>query len=96
VSKPRIGEKAQAIIFRMHSHDKALLAKLLGDDGLSFQAWATACMDAYLRGDPGIIKAIKDWRTINAIPLELQKKYTLSHRERAQILDDLESPIDEE
>lgn len=79
----------QAITFRLHRNDKALLTKLLSDEKLSYQSFADACAQAYLRGDPAIIKVIKDWRTLNEIPKDLQDRYTLSHRERAKILDDI-------
>ena len=79
----------QAITFRLHMNDKLLLSKLLGDDNLSYQSFADACMQAYLRGDPSIIKVIKDWHLLNEVPKDFQEKYTLSHRERAKILDDI-------
>ena len=82
-------ENHQAITFRLHMNDKLLLMKLLSDDNLTYQGFAESCMEAYLRGDPSIIKVIKDWRMLNEIPKDLQEKYTLSHRERAKILDDI-------
>ena len=78
------------IPFRLHPNDKALFFKLLGDDNLSFQKFVDACMQAYLRGDPSVVKIIKDWRTLNEVPKDHLERYTLSHRERAEIQRELE------
>lgn len=84
-------KNSQAITFRMHPNDKLLLMKLLSDENLTYQSFADACMQAYLRADPSIMKVVKDWRMLNEIPKDLQAIYTLSHRERAKILDDIAS-----
>lgn len=74
----------------MHPHDKALLSKLLTDEKLSYQSFAHACMDAFLRGDPSIMKVIKDFKTLRDIPKEHMDKFSLSKRERDAMLDELE------
>lgn len=73
-------------------NDKALFMKLLEDSNLTFQSFSEACMQAFLRGDPSIMKVIKDWRVLNTIPKENLERYTLSHRERAEIMKELETP----
>lgn len=79
----------QAITFRLHMNDKLMMMKLLSDDNLSYQKFAEYCMLAYLNGDPSILKVLKDWKTMDEIPKDIQAKYTLSHRERDKILDDI-------
>jgi hypothetical protein len=80
----------QKINFRLHTNDKLLFTKYLEDANLTYQAFMDACMQAFLRGDPAIMKVIKDWRVLNEIPKEHLERYTLSHRERAEIAKELE------
>lgn len=82
-------QNLQAITFRLHRNDKMLMMKLLSDDKLNYQKFANYCMQAYLNGDPSILKVLKDWKMMDEIPKDIQDKYTLSHRERAKILDDI-------
>ena len=49
---------------------------------------------SFLRGDPGVTKSVSDWKVLNTVPKEWKEKYTLSHRERQQILDEI-SYLDE-
>lgn len=76
--------------FRMHMNDKAMFFKLLGDANLSFQQFGVACMEAFLRADPAIMKVIKDWRALSQVPKDQLDRYTLSHRERDDIQKELE------
>ncbi len=83
-------ERTERVSFRMHMNDKKLLLKLLADMNLSVQDFGVACMDAFLRGDPHIIKAIQDWKLLNDIPKDQLDRYTLSHRERQELVRQLE------
>lgn len=83
----------QQIPFRLHINDHKLLKKLLTDEGMKFQTFVDACVQAYLRGDPLMLKFIKDWKELNSIPKEFRGMYTLSHRERMNILDELEKKV---
>ena len=90
----KLSEKATNIRqmpFRMHLNDKVLFMKLLSDYNLSYQSFADACMQAFMRADPSIMKVIKDWRALNVIPKQDMNRYTLSHRERNAIQNELDS-----
>lgn len=50
----------------------------------------TACVEGFLRGDPSAMKIIKDWRALNSVPKDWKDRYSLSHRERDMILDEIE------
>lgn len=76
----------ERLAFRVHINDKKLLMKLLADANLSMQEFGVACADAYLRGDPHIMKMIQDWKMLNEIPKDHLERYTLSHRERADLM----------
>lgn len=78
------------IPFRIHANDKVLFMKLLSDGDMTFQSFSQACMEAFLRADPAILKVIKDWRDLSTVPKDYQKLYTLSHRERDAIQKELE------
>lgn len=80
----------QQIPFRLHINDHKALKKLLIDDGMKFQTFVSACVEAYLRGDPNIVKAVKDWKDLNTIPKDVRDRYSLSQRERKALLDELE------
>lgn len=92
-AEPKLSEKQRNIYqlpFRLHLNDKLLMLKLLNDDRMTFQSFVEACMQAYLRADPAVMTIVKDWRTLNEIPKEHKDLYTLSHRERADVMRELE------
>lgn len=78
------------IPFRIHANDKVLFMKLLSDGGMTFQSFSQACMEAFLRADPAVLKVIKDWRDLSTVPKDYQDRFTLSHRERDAIQKELE------
>lgn len=80
----------ERLAFRVHINDKKLLMKLLADANLTMQEFGVACTDAYLRADPHIMKTIQDWKMLNEIPKDHLERYTLSHRERADLMKQLE------
>lgn len=93
MEEKRLSEKErliQQIPFRLHVNDHKVLKKILIDDGMRFQTFVSACVEAYLRGDPSILKVVKDWKDLNTIPKDVRDKYTLSQRERRALLDELE------
>lgn len=77
------------IPYRIHNNDKVLMIKLMEDDKINFQRFIDACVQAYLRGDPAAQKIVKDWKALNEIPPEDRERYTLSHRERQKIMDEI-------
>lgn len=83
---------------KLHPDDQRVLKKLLVDDDLSFQAFMEACVQAYLRGDPNMLKVVKDFRMLRRIPKEKLAEYLMSHRERERLLKEMEeeSPIQDE
>ena len=87
----KVSELTERLTYRLHVNDRQLLIKLLSDMGMNIQDFGAACSDAFLRGDPHIIKAINDWKMLNSIPKEHLAKYTLSHRERDELLRQLEN-----
>jgi hypothetical protein len=80
----------QQVPFRIHRNDYKVLRKLLGEDGWKFQALMAACVDAYIHRNPLIIKLLADWKELNAIPRKNRDKYSLSNREKRDLLDELE------
>jgi hypothetical protein len=78
------------IPFRLHMNDKILFMKLLSDADLTYQSFSQACMEAFLRADPAVMKVIKDWRDLSTVPKDHLERYTLSHRERDAIQKELE------
>lgn len=80
----------QQIPFRLHRNDFLLMKKLLDNDGLKFQHFVTACVEAFLRGDPDVMRVVRSWREMSAVPKDDREKYTLSPRERDGILDSLD------
>jgi hypothetical protein len=80
----------QQIPFRLHINDHKMMKKLLADDGLSFQTFVEHCVQAYIGGDPTLIKMIKQWKDLSSIPREARDQYSLSRRERQSLLDEIE------
>lgn len=79
----------QAIV-RLHQHDHSLLKVMLKKDKLSFQKLVGFCVRAYLDADPLLLKMIKTYRELEAIPQDVREKHVLSNRERQNILDEIE------
>ncbi len=82
------------VMLRVNPVDHKAMKKLLEDDEISFQVFADACFQAYLRGDPSILKVIKDHRLMRELSAEIPKneihKYVFSHRERQEAMEKLE------
>jgi hypothetical protein len=75
---------------RIHENDWALLKKLFIDSDLKWQQFADACIDAFIHGNPHILKVIAGYRDVIRIPLSKRDEAALSHRERNSLLDELE------
>lgn len=84
----------QQVSFRLHMNDHTVLKKMLSDEDLTFQSLVSAAVEAYLRGDPAILKVLKDYKDLNTIPKEVRNQYSLSHRERQAVLDELAAAPD--
>lgn len=78
------------IPYRIHLHDKVLLYQLLSNEELKFQQLVDAFIDSYMRGDKEALHIVKTWKELNTVPEELKDKYTLSQRERSEILSEIE------
>lgn len=78
------------IPYRVALHDKAVMLKLLADDGLTFQTFMDGCVQAYLHGDPTVVRLVREWKIVSAVPRWARARSVLSARERAAILDELE------
>lgn len=90
----RLSEKERLIHmipFRLHENDWKLLRKLLTDEKMTFQTFVDASVQAYLRGDPAIIKVIRDHKDLSSVPSDYKDKGVLSRRERDRILDELDA-----
>lgn len=74
---------------RLHSNDYRAMKKLFLDEGWTFQKFVSACVESYLARDPLLLKTIADWKIENSTP-NGQSGYTLSKRERAALLDEIE------
>ena len=84
-------EPLKQAIVRIHENDHRVLKVLLKKDKLSFQKLVYYCVRAYLDGDPYLLKMVKNYRELEAVPKDIQDKHVLSHRERADIYKELES-----
>lgn len=83
-------QKLHQIPIRIHPRDYELLKVMLKKDELSFQKFINFCVRGYMRGDPTMLKAIKMERELDLFPAEVKEKHVLSHRERAEIYNELE------
>lgn len=87
---PESEKNIKQIPFRIHANDKAIFLKLLSDNNVNFQKFVHYCMQAFLNADPSIMKVLKDWKQLNEVPADHLSRYTLSHRERDLIQQELE------
>ena len=76
--------------YRIHLHEQVLLKQLLRNDELRFQQLIDAFVQAYMRGDREALRIVKVWKDMNIVPEELREQYVMSHRERADILKQIE------
>lgn len=76
--------------YRVNKTDEAVMVKILGDAGFTFQAFVEACVQALLRGDPNMMKVMKDFQVLRDIPKESLSEYIISHRERTALLEEFE------
>ena len=83
-------EVLRQMVIRLHHHDQAMLKVMLKKDELSFQKFALFCVRAYLDGDPHLLKMLKIYRELEAVPQDIRDKHVLSHRERQDIYKELE------
>lgn len=78
--------------YRLHHNDRVLLKKLLRDDEMTFQSLVDAAVQAYLRGDPAMMRVMQDWKDLNILPEDVMKNggALLSRRERMELLKEIE------
>jgi hypothetical protein len=75
---------------RMALDDYAVLRKRLHDDELSFQAFFTAFVQAYMRGDTPARRIVEDHKRLLEVSAEKKREYGLSPKEAAEIMDEIE------
>lgn len=85
----------QSTLVRIHKNDHVLMKQNLKRDGLALQHFMTACVEAYLRREPDVLRLLKDWRDANVIKKGDESKFDFSDRERRAILDELDAEFDD-
>ena len=76
--------------FRINRADDVILDKILSDENVSFQMFMDSVIQAFMRGDPNIMKVLKDFKKLRELPKEVLEEYAISHRERTLLLDEFE------
>ncbi len=76
--------------FRLEENDSIILKKILDDNNTTMQVFFEACVKAYLRGDPNIMKVLKDFLLLRDVSKEDLAGYVISTRERTSLLDEFE------
>jgi hypothetical protein len=84
------GKQIRQLNWRIHIDDLRIVKQLLADDELMFKSFADCCIHAYMRGDPLMLKMIKMWKELNLVDGQRKDLYTLSQRERSELLKQLE------
>lgn len=87
---PEKKDLIKQIPVRVHLHDHTMLTAMLKKDQMPLQKFIHYCITAYLDGDPMFLKTIKNYRELDTVPHHVKEKHILSHRERANIFDELE------
>jgi hypothetical protein len=75
---------------RIHRNDHTLLKATLKKDGMSIQKFFNHAIRAYLDAEPNMLRSIRYYREIDAVPKDVRDKHLLSQRERANLLDEIE------
>lgn len=83
-------EDMKQIPTRVHINDYAMLKRLLTDAGMTYQAFVSACVEAYLNGSPTFIQVVQAYKDSMEVPRSERVARTLSHRERLELLKELE------
>lgn len=81
---------------RIHNNDWELLKIRLRNEGLSFQDFGRACVEAWLRMDQGMMTVVADWKRLNVIPKSEVDQYTLSDREKRAMFDEIAGDKEED
>mgnify|MGYP001574676147 CR=1 FL=1 len=77
---------------RFHESDYQLLRAQLDKDTLAFQALSTACVEAYLRRDPYVLKIIRDWQEENRLEKYQANEFSFTDKEKRRLLDAIDRP----
>lgn len=94
---PKMDSKSmRQVPYRIHDNDYKVLKKLFADDSLTFQSFTRFCVDSYLKGDPLMLRLLKQNRELSAVPKDVLDRYTLSQRERQALLEEIERENDKE
>ncbi|MFA5750571.1 MAG: hypothetical protein WC895_05175 [Candidatus Shapirobacteria bacterium] len=83
-------ENLHQMSVRLHNSDYIVMKKLLSDEGLKWSHFITYCVQSYINGDPAMMRIIKLYKELDTIPKGDKSKYTLSARERAALLDEID------
>jgi hypothetical protein len=82
--------------YRIHRNDYVLLRQLMTADHLTFQSLVKTCVEAYMKGDPLVMRMLRQHKELESVPKSVIDRYTLSQRERQALLEQLEREQDKE
>jgi hypothetical protein len=88
--KPEKDKNLKQIPFRIHLNDFRMMQRILADDELKYQTFVDACVQAYIRNDPFIRHVVDDYKEYNVIPRQMKDRYTLSDREKMDLIKEIE------
>lgn len=89
--RPRVQDVLKQVPIRLHVHDHTMLRAMLKKDRMTVQKFIGFCVRGYLDADPMMLKMLRNYRELEAVPRDIQDKHVLSHRERLSILDEIEA-----
>ena len=87
--------KYKKMTCRIPLYEWSLLHKVLEDAEWTYQDFMEACYKSLLRGDPNMMKVMKDYRVLSSIPQEVIDEYTISFKEREALLKEFEKEGEE-
>lgn len=94
---PEKFKNIKQVPIRLHKNDWVLIKQWLGKEGLAFQHFATAMVEAYLQRDQYVVKLVEDWKKANILRwkgLE-PERFDFSSREKRALLDELSTEFDD-
>ncbi len=83
------------IAIRVDRHTVDELYRMLREERMTLQMFLGLCVDRYVKSDPRMRGIVEAFRRDNQVSKKERPRFTLSKRERAELLDELEdiSPI---
>lgn len=80
--------------FRMHRDDAVVLKKLVKDDGLTVQGLVATMVEGYMKGNPHLLRYLRDQMELLKVPKDVLDRYSLSQRDREKVLAELDKELD--